>query len=90
MVDVMTGFGERREQGLVQAFVPEAAVEALNKTVWHRLGGGNVMPSNFRLLVPFESGRTGQFSAIIRHNCLWFAASGDDSVKLPGNTCTGQ
>lgn len=35
--DVMLGLGIAREEVLVETFIPQAAIEALDKTVLHRL-----------------------------------------------------
>lgn len=36
--------GERREQGLVEQFVPQPAVEALDEGILDRLARGNLVP----------------------------------------------
>ncbi len=50
------GVAERAEQGLVQALVPQAPVEAFAETVLLRLAGGDVMPADLLLVGPFEDG----------------------------------
>ena len=46
------GMGQRGEQRFVKAFVPQAAVEALDEAVLHRLAQSDVMPLDPSLLRP--------------------------------------
>ena len=58
------GMGQRNEQGLVEAFVPQAAVEALHEAVLHRLSRCDVVPLDPSFLRPAQDRRRGQFGAI--------------------------
>ena len=50
---------------LVQAFVPDPAVQALGKTVLAGLAGGDVMPLDVMLLRPHQNRAAGQFGAVV-------------------------
>ena len=52
--ELRAGVAERAEQGLVQAFVPQTAVEAFAEGVLLGLAWGDVMPGDFLLVGPFE------------------------------------
>ena len=63
-----------REQVLVEAFVPQASVEALDEAVLHRLAGSDVMPIDLALLLPFQDGVGYQFRAVVRDHHAGIAA----------------
>lgn len=44
----------RAEQRLVQALVPQLAIETLHKDILLRLTGGNVVPANATVLRPYQ------------------------------------
>ncbi len=46
------GMGQRSEQRLVEAFVPQAAVEALDEAVLHWLARCDIVPLDLALLRP--------------------------------------
>ena len=50
------GMSQRGEQGLVEAFVPQAAVEAFHEAVLHRLAGRDLVPLDPPLLRPAQDG----------------------------------
>jgi len=54
-----TGICQAVEDLLVQAFVAQAAVEALNEGVLLRLAGGDVMPLDAIILRPFQDSFAG-------------------------------
>src|SRR3954469_8792662 len=49
------GLGQRCEQRLVEQFIPQAAVEALDEAVLHRLAGRDVVPLDLVLISPGEN-----------------------------------
>ena len=75
------GMGERGEQGLVQQFVAQAAVEALDKSILLRLAWGEVVP-NTALLRPVQDRVRGQLSAVVGNADGRLATAGDDSIEL--------
>ena len=79
-----------REQGFIQAFVAQFALEALDKPVLHRLARRNVMPRDLPVLSPLEDGHTGQFRAIIADNGCRFVPGLNQLVKHPGYPLAGQ
>ena len=62
--DQLTGVSEAVEQVLVQALVPHPAVEAFDKAVLHWLAGGDVMPVNLAVLLPFQDRIRRQFGSV--------------------------
>ena len=52
--DGAAGPRERREQPIVEAFVPEATVEALDIANLHRIAGRDVVPFNSMIFRPGE------------------------------------
>jgi hypothetical protein len=52
--DQMAGMAQGREQVLVKAFIPKAAIEALDKAVLHRLSRRDVMPLDLAIFLPLE------------------------------------
>ena len=67
-------------------FVPEAAIEALNKTVLHRRARRDAMPVDSRLLAPSEHRHTGQFRLVVADKCSGSLASGHDRGQFPRDT----
>ena len=51
--DNLTGMVVTGEQMLVQAFIAQASVKALDKAVLHRLAWLDVMPIDLAVLAPF-------------------------------------
>lgn len=58
------GMLQRREQGHVEAFVAQAAVEAFDEAVLHRLARREIMPFALTLLQPAQDRRRGQASPL--------------------------
>ena len=71
------GVGQRGEQCLVEAFVAQTTIEALDEAVLHRLARRDVVPLDPALLRPAQDGRRPQLGAIAH----WEAGSG--MVRLP-------
>ena len=61
-----TCLSQRAEQGLVQAFVPQPADEALQKGILHRLVWRDVMPADPGFLRPPENRMTDQLGTVVR------------------------
>ena len=66
---------------LVQPFVPDCAVVALNVGVLLRLPGLDVLDGNALFLSPFQQLATDIFWAIINPNYSWFSTLLDDPVQ---------
>ena len=53
---------------LVEAFVPQPTVEALDRPILHRLARRDVVPLDLALLLPSERRVRPEFGAIVRDN----------------------
>ena len=62
--DDLPGITVAGEQILIEAFVAQASVEALDETVLHWLTRRDVMPLYSMVLLPFEGGVRGQLCAV--------------------------
>ncbi len=62
----IAGMAQVIEQMRVQAFVPHAAIEAVDEPVLHWLARRDIVPIDFAIFVPFQDGVTGQFRPIAR------------------------
>ena len=82
--------GQRGEQRLVEAFVAQAAVEALDEAVPRRLARCDVMPLDLALLRPAQERRRGQFDTIVADHRVWLATHPDQAGQVPGHPCTGE
>jgi hypothetical protein len=60
-----SGLGEAGEQRLVQQLVPQAAVEAFDEAILHRLAGRDVVPVDPRRVSPGQDGVGGQLDTRI-------------------------
>lgn len=85
-----SGLGEAGEQRLVQQLVPQAAVEALDEAILHRLAGRDVVPLDPRRASPDQDGVGGQLAAIVAHDHLRPAALCKQPVELASNPHTRQ
>ncbi len=60
----LSGVGETVEDFLVEAFVTELAIEALDEAVLLRLARRDVVPGDAGLVLPFQDGARGQLGPI--------------------------
>lgn len=79
-----------REQGLIEALIAKAAIEAFHNSVLHRLAGCDVVPFDMSILTPFQDGRAGHFRAVVRNNRSGLAPSCDDCIQFPAEPSTRQ
>ncbi len=56
---------ERREQRLVEEFVAQTAIEALDEGLLGQLAGRNVVPLDPHLLAPAQDRHAGQLGAVV-------------------------
>ena len=68
--DQLFGFFQIAEPVLVQAFVPQPAVEALDVRVLDRLAGLNEVQLHSLAVGPGIQGGTGELRAVIDRNCF--------------------
>ena len=78
-----TGLHQRREQGLVQELVAQAAVEAFDEGVLHGLARCNVVPPDLGLVGPAQNGVAGQLRAVVADDRPGPAARADQKIKFP-------
>jgi hypothetical protein len=64
------------EQVLVEAFVPQATVEALDEAVLHRFAGSDVVPFDLPVLLPRQDRIRGQLRAIVSYSPMFGQISG--------------
>ena len=64
--DDVARLGERGEHMLVQALVPQLAVEALHEAVLLRLARRDVVPFDAVVLGTFEHGISGELGSVAR------------------------
>ena len=83
----LSGVGETVEDFLVEAFVTELAIEALDEAVLLRLARRDVVPGDAGFILPFEDGATGQFAAIVRDDGFRPALEPDTAIELPHHAC---
>lgn len=72
------GLGQRREQRLVQQFIPQPTVEALDEGILHGLARGDVVPCDAALVGPGRDGVVGELAAVVAH-----AATADGFTRPP-------
>lgn len=66
---------------LIQSFIPDRAVIALDVSVLLGLSGLDILDRNPMFFCPFQQFSTIIFRAIINPNCSWFSTSFDDPVQ---------
>lgn len=59
------GLGQRCEQRLVQQFIPEPTVKALDEGILRGFAGRDVMPGDATLIGPGHDGGTDEFGAAV-------------------------
>ena len=86
----LTGVGQRGEQCLVQEFIPELAVEALDEGILGRLARRDVVPCDLLLLCPPQHRHAGEFGSVVADDRRRPAASDDDDVEFADHPLPGQ
>jgi hypothetical protein len=76
------GIAQCAKQHFVEAFASRFAVEAFNEAILLELSRRYLMPIDTGFLNPFEDRHTGELGAVVRHDCLWYAAFGDDLIQF--------
>lgn len=78
----LPGMAQGGEQGLVEAFVPQPAIEALHEGVLLRLSQRDILPFHADGLAPLKNCRRGRLGAVVGHAAHWTTALGNDGVQL--------
>ena len=86
----MAGMAQGWEQVLVQALVPQTAVEAFHEAVLHRLARRDVVPFDLAVLLPFEHGVRRQLGAVVADHHAGMLAHLGDPVQFAGDTVSRQ
>jgi hypothetical protein len=76
---------EAEEQGLIQEFVPQAALEALADPVLHRPAWCDEVPGHLVLGYPGENCVRGELGAVVGDDQLWLSAPGNQVRELAGD-----
>ena len=74
---------------LVQAFIAQAAVEALDLAILLWLSGVDVVPLDAVVVGPFQDGLAGEFGAIVRGYAGGFSVDPDQCVQFPRDPSAG-
>ena len=77
------GVIEPEEKGLVQEFVPHAAIEALAKAVLHRFSRRDIVPCDAVLRSPAEVRVRGELRPIVRDDHPRFPPPFDQDAQFP-------
>ena len=73
---------KRSKQRLIEEFVAQACVEALDEGILGRLAGRDVVPLDLPFLAEAQHGHSGQFSAIVGQAHRRPPAPGHDDIEL--------
>jgi hypothetical protein len=73
------------EDLLVQEFLPQPVVEALDEAILRLLARRDVVPANAALGLPFEDRATVQFGSVIADHQIGFPVEPDHSVQFARN-----
>src|SRR3989344_2697419 len=82
-LDDGAGFGQEGEDLLVQALVPQPAVEALDEAVLLRPARRDVVPGDASAVGPSEDRATGHLGPIVADDHGGTAATGDEACPAP-------
>jgi len=75
---------------LVETFVPEATIQALDEPVLHRLARRNVVPLDLAILLPLQDCPRCQLGAVVADDHERPAAKGDERIELAGDPLAGE
>lgn len=84
------GVSEACEDGLVEEFIAQPSVEALDERILGRLAGRDVMPVDAGAVLPVEHGARCQFRSIVADNGLRLTVEPDELVELPRDARAGE
>jgi hypothetical protein len=75
---------------LIQAFVPEAPVEAFHNAILHRFFGGNAMLLDLAVLLPFVVRIGSKLRAFVTDNHIRQPSYPCDLIQVPGTPHPGE
>ena len=79
----LSRMAEGGEQRLVEAFVPQPAVEAFDKPVLLRFPRGDIMSFDLHLIGPFQDGMGGELRTVVADNHKRFAIAFHQNCQFP-------
>ena len=83
---------ESAKHVLVEALVAEAAIEAFDEAVLHRVARRNGVPFDALILLPLQDGARDQLSTVVRDDHQRTPAHPNEGIEfphyLPGQTAT--
>jgi len=79
------GMGQTIKHFFAEAFVAKLAIEASDEAVLRWFAGGDIVPGNTALILPFQDRPTGQLAAIVTDNGLWLSVEPDQTIQLAGD-----
>ena len=85
---LLAGIREVVEDPLIQAFIPQTAVEAFDQAILLRFAGVDLVPGNAGITRPFEDRGAGKFGAIITDDAAGLAINPDHRGQLPRDART--
>ena len=71
---------------LIEAFISEPGIEALDEAILLWLAGINEVPADFVVILPSQHGPVGEFSAVITHNAIRASIEANESREFPGHS----
>jgi hypothetical protein len=81
---------QRAEQRLVQEFIPQPSIEALDEGVLDRLARRDVMPGHPAVVRPAQDRIRGEFAAIVADHHPGLALLMDQPIQLPHDPQAGE
>ena len=88
--DDLAGLVQVGEQMLVEALVPQSAVEALDEAILHRLARCDVVPFDAVLLLPSKDGVRRELGAVVADDHAGAASGLDDAIELADDPVAGE
>jgi hypothetical protein len=77
------GIGQAVEDLLVEAFIAQAAIEALDAAILLRLARVDVMPLDLVVVRPLQDRLAGELGAIVTDDASRFSIDADQRVQFP-------
>ena len=81
-LDDPAGCRQAAEQVHVEALVAEAAVQAFDEAVLHRLARGDVVPLDSMVFLPLQDRMRGQLGSVVADNHERPSTKGDECIEL--------
>ena len=76
------------EQVLIQEFIAHSTVERFNEPVLHGSAGGDVVPRDLAIFLPFQNGVRGQLGPVTADHQVWISPHLGNPVQFAANPDT--